>query len=178
MWVRGESVAEGYLNDPDATVEHFAAVTADGDGPYLRTGDLGFFQDGELYVTGRAKDLIITNGRNIHPQDIESVSEAADPATGPCAAFALTDDSGHERIVLVQEIRPLHLNGRSPAVLAGLIRERLARELRLAVQVVIVGPMSVPRTTSGKIQRSRTRDELRTADLTPLHSDLHPSAMT
>ncbi|MEU8846666.1 fatty acyl-AMP ligase [Streptomyces sp. NPDC048564] len=177
VWVRGESVAEGYLNDPQATAEHFAAVTADGDGPYLRTGDLGFFQDGELYVTGRAKDLIITNGRNIHPQDIESVSEAADPATGPCAAFALTDDSGHERIVLVQEIRPLHLNGRSPAALAGLIRERLARELRLAVQVVIVGPMSVPRTTSGKIQRSRTRDELRAADLTPLHSDLHPSAM-
>ncbi|MEV6997851.1 fatty acyl-AMP ligase [Streptomyces sp. NPDC093982] len=177
VWVRGESVAEGYLNDPQATAEHFAAVTADGDGPYLRTGDLGFFQDGELYVTGRAKDLIIANGRNIHPQDIESVSEAADPATGPCAAFALADDAGHERIVLVQEIRPLHLNGRSPAALAALIRERLARELRLAVQVVIVGPMSVPRTTSGKIQRSRTRDELRAADLTPLHSDLRPSAM-
>ncbi|WP_369173417.1 fatty acyl-AMP ligase [Streptomyces sp. R28] len=172
IWVRGDSVADGYLNDPQGTAEHFAAVTADGDGPYLRTGDLGFLQDGELYVTGRAKDLIIANGRNIHPQDIERISETADPATGPCAAFALPDASGHERIVLVQEIRPLHLNGRAPAALADLIRRRLARELRLAVQVVIVGPMSVPRTTSGKIQRSRTRDELRSTGLDPLYSDL------
>lgn len=172
VWVRGDSVADGYLSDPQATADHFVAVTADGDGPYLRTGDLGFLQDGELYVTGRAKDLIIVNGRNIHPQDIERISETTDPATGPCAAFALPDASGHEQIVLVQEIRPLHLNGRTPAVLADLIRKRLAQELRLAVQVVIVGPMSVPRTTSGKIQRSRTRDELRSTGLDPLHSDL------
>ncbi|MDF3146524.1 MULTISPECIES: fatty acyl-AMP ligase [unclassified Streptomyces] len=185
IWVRGDSVADGYLNDPQGTAEHFGAVTADGDGdgdsdgdghggdgPYLRTGDLGFLQEGELYVTGRAKDLIIANGRNIHPQDIERISETADPATGPCAAFTLPDGSGRERIVLVQEIRPLHLNGRTPAALADLIRRRLAHELRLAVQVVIVGPMSVPRTTSGKIQRSRTREELRSTGLDPLHSDL------
>lgn len=176
IWVRGDSVADGYLGDPQATAEHFAATTADGDGPFLRTGDLGFFQDGELYVTGRAKDLIIINGRNIHPQDIERVSETTDPATGPCAAFALPDADGHEHIVLVQEIRPLHLKGRTPAALSELIRKRLAEELRLAVQVVIVGPMSVPRTTSGKIQRSRTRDELRAARLACLHSDLLTSA--
>ncbi|MDO0910636.1 fatty acyl-AMP ligase [Streptomyces sp. DT2A-34] len=172
IWVGGDSVADGYLNDPQGTADHFAAVTADGDGPYLRTGDLGFLQDGELYVTGRAKDLIIVNGRNILPQDIERVSETTDPATGPCAAFALPDASGHEQIVLVQEIRPVHLDGRTPAALADLIRRRLAHELRLAVQVVIVGPMSVPRTTSGKIQRSRTRDELCSTGLDPLHSDL------
>ncbi|MGW6908826.1 fatty acyl-AMP ligase [Streptomyces sp. NPDC054940] len=172
IWVRGDSVADGYLGDPRATAEHFAATTADGEGPFLRTGDLGFVQDGELYVTGRAKDLIIVNGRNIHPQDIEHVSESADPATGPCAAFTLPDADGHEHIVLVQEIRPLHLKGRTPAALSELIRKRLAEDLRLAVQVVVVGPMSVPRTTSGKIQRSRTREELRAARLTPLHSDL------
>lgn len=172
IWVRGDSVADGYLGDPQATAEHFAATTADGDGPFLRTGDLGFFRHGELYVTGRAKDLIIVNGRNIHPQDIERVSESTDPATGPCAAFTLPDADGHEHIVLVQEIRPLHLKGRTPAALSELIRKRLAEDLRLAVQVVVVGPMSVPRTTSGKIQRPRTRDELRAARLTPLHSDL------
>ncbi len=172
IWVAGDSVADGYLGDPQATAEHFAATTADGDGPFLRTGDLGFFQDGELFVTGRAKDLIIANGRNIHPQDIERVSESADPATGPSAAFTLPDSSGHEHIVLVQEVRPLHLDGRTPAALADLIRRRLARELRLAVHVVIVGPMCVPRTTSGKIQRSGTRDELLAARLSPLHSDL------
>ncbi|MGC9540400.1 fatty acyl-AMP ligase [Streptomyces sp. UG1] len=172
IWVCGDSVAGGYLGNPQATAEHFAATTADGDGPCLRTGDLGFFLDGELYVTGRAKDLIIVNGRNIHPQDIERLSETTDPAAGPCAAFALPDASGREHIVLVQEIRPVHLDGRSPAALAGLIRRRLDRELRLAVRVVIVGPMSVPRTTSGKIQRTRTREQLRAAHLAPLHSDL------
>ncbi|KMS76606.1 hypothetical protein ACM01_04360 [Streptomyces viridochromogenes] len=172
IWVSGDSVADGYLGDPQATAEHFAATTADGDGPFLRTGDLGFFQDGELFVTGRAKDLIIANGRNIHPQDIERVSESADPATGPSAAFTLPGSSGHEHIVLVQEVRPRHLDGRTPAALAGLIRGRLAQELRLAVHVVIVGPMSVPRTTSGKVQRSGTRDELLAARLSPLHSDL------
>ncbi|MGA4845131.1 fatty acyl-AMP ligase [Streptomyces sp. G5(2025)] len=172
IWVGGDSVAAGYLGDPRATAEHFGATTADGEGPFLRTGDLGFLLDGELYVTGRAKDLIILNGRNVHPQDIERVSETTDPATGPCAAFALPDPSGTERVVLVQEVRPLHLNGRTPAALADLIKKRLAQELRLAAHVVIVGPMSVPRTTSGKVQRTRTRDELCSRGFTPLHSDL------
>lgn len=172
IWVGGDSVATGYLGDPQATAEHFGATTADGEGPFLRTGDLGFLLDGELYVTGRAKDLIIVNGRNVHPQDIERVSETTDPATGPCAAFALPDPSGTERVVLVQEVRPLHLNGRTPATLADLIKKRLAQELRLAAHVVIVGPMSVPRTTSGKVQRARARDELRSRGFTPLHSDL------
>ncbi|MCF1592219.1 fatty acyl-AMP ligase [Streptomyces muensis] len=172
IWVSGDSVADGYLGDPRTTAEHFAATTADGEGPFLRTGDLGFLQEGELFVTGRAKDLIIANGRNIHPQDIERVSESTDPATGLCAAFTLSDASGREHIVLVQEVRPLHLDGRTPASLADLVRRRLAHELRLAVQVVVVGPMSVPRTTSGKIQRSRTRDALRAGRLSPLHCDL------
>lgn len=178
IWVSGESVADGYLGGPQATAEQFAAMTADGEGPFLRTGDLGFLQDGELFVTGRAKDLIIANGRNIHPQDIEGVSESADPATGPCAAFTLPDASGREHVVLVQEVRPLHLDGRTPAALADLIRRRLAQELRLAVQVVVVGPMSVPRTTSGKIQRSRTRDELRASRLSALHCDLPSDLFT
>ncbi|MEU2563222.1 fatty acyl-AMP ligase [Streptomyces longispororuber] len=172
IWVRGDSVAHGYLDETEATAAHFAARTTDGQGPYLRTGDLGFLHHGELYVTGRAKDLIIVNGRNIHPQDLERLSESADPATGPCAAFALPDASGTERVVLVQEIRPLHLDGRTPAALADVIKQRLARELRLHADVVIVGPMSVPRTTSGKVQRARTREALRSARLTPLHSDL------
>ncbi|MBM7170268.1 hypothetical protein JQK87_18040 [Streptomyces sp. G44] len=149
-----------------------AIDTACSSGPFLRTGDLGFLLEGELYVTGRAKDLIIVNGRNVHPQDIERVSETTDPATGPCAAFALPDPSGTERVVLVQEVRPLHLDGRTPADLADLIKRRLAQELRLAAHVVIVGPMGVPRTTSGKVQRARARDELRSSGFTPLHSDL------
>lgn len=171
IWVRGDSVADGYLGNPEATAEHFAATTSDGHGSFLRTGDLGFLLDGQLYVTGRAKDLIISNGRNIHPQDIERIGEIADPAAGRGAAFTLPDDAGHDRIVLVQEVQPLHLGGRPPAVLAELVREHLARELRLAVQVIIVAPMSVPRTTSGKVQRARTRDELRAGRLATLHSD-------
>ncbi|NUT95016.1 MAG: fatty acyl-AMP ligase [Saccharothrix sp.] len=168
IWVRGGSVATGYLGNAEATAEHFAATTSDGDGPFLRTGDLGFLFDDELYVTGRAKDLIISNGRNIHPQDIERIGESADPAAGRGAAFTLPDS---DAIVLVQEVQPLHLTGRPPAVLADLVRRRVAEELRLAVQVVIVAPMSVPRTTSGKVQRARTRDALRAGRLTTLHSD-------
>ncbi|MFF7725805.1 hypothetical protein [Streptomyces sp. NPDC008001] len=139
---------------------------------------LGFLQGGELYVTGRAKDLIIVNGRNIHPQDIERNSESAGPATGPCAAFALPDASGNERIVLLQEIRPLHLHGRDPATLAGVFRKRLAHELRLPVSVLIVAPLTVPRTTSGKVQRAQARDDLRAARFTPLHSDLQARDFT
>ncbi|GGZ28951.1 hypothetical protein GCM10010365_56450 [Streptomyces poonensis] len=83
IWVGGDSVADGYLGDPRATAEHFAAVTADGDGPFLRTGDLGFLRDGELYVTGRAKDLIIINGRNIHPRTSNASVRQPTPPPAP-----------------------------------------------------------------------------------------------
>jgi acyl-CoA synthetase (AMP-forming)/AMP-acid ligase II len=89
IWVRGGSVARGYWGSPEESAKTFQARTISGNGPYLRTGDLGFRLGGELFVTGRIKDLIIVNGRNIHAHDIEEAARAAHPAALIGAAFAL-----------------------------------------------------------------------------------------
>ena len=85
VWVRGPSVAGGYWERPEATAADFGGVLADGTGPFLRTGDLGFLRGGELYVTGRLKDLIILRGRNHYPQDVELTAERATRRCGPGA---------------------------------------------------------------------------------------------
>src|SRR5690606_21713603 len=105
IWVSGPSVAQGYWNRPEETDRTFRAYLKDtGEGPFLRTGDLGFIQDGELFVTGRLKDLIIIRGLNHYPQDIEATAERAHARVRPGngAAFACEID-GVERLVLVQE---------------------------------------------------------------------------
>src|SRR6185295_5298248 len=87
IWLRGASVAGGYWGRPELTEEAFRAVTAEGEGPFLRTGDLGFLRGVDLYVAGRLKDLIIMQGRNHYPQDIELKVEKSHPALRPgCGA--------------------------------------------------------------------------------------------
>ncbi|HYO52099.1 fatty acyl-AMP ligase, partial [Archangium sp.] len=106
IWVRGRSVSSGYWAREDETERVFQGYLADGgEGPFLRTEDLGLVLDRELFVTGRRKDLIILRGRNIHPQDIERVAEESHPALrqGGCAAFSM-DEDGEERLVVVQEV--------------------------------------------------------------------------
>src|SRR5437870_11038145 len=105
IWIAGESVAQGYWRQPDLTDATFQARTAAGDGPFLRTGDLGFLHDGELFITGRIKDLVILNGRNHYPQDIELTAERSHSAIRPvcCAAFAIDGPVG-ERLVIVAEV--------------------------------------------------------------------------
>ncbi|NQZ58795.1 MAG: fatty acyl-AMP ligase, partial [Lentisphaeraceae bacterium] len=100
IWLQGDSVAAGYWKNESATKETFQAYTADGRGPYLRTGDLGFLSGEQLYVSGRLKDLIIVGGRNYYPQDIESVVESSHTALaqGSCAAFSV-DYQGQEALV-------------------------------------------------------------------------------
>src|SRR6185369_3801905 len=105
IWVGGPSVAAGYWNRPAETAETFGAMLSNGAGPYLRTGDLGFLRDGELFVTGRRKDLIILRGRNHHPQDLELTTERAHPSLQPGGAAAFSVDSGtEERLILALEI--------------------------------------------------------------------------
>ncbi|MFD0857026.1 fatty acyl-AMP ligase, partial [Actinomadura adrarensis] len=89
IWVAGGSIARGYWGRPEQTREVFQALTSEGEGPFLRTGDLGFLDDGELYVTGRIKDLIIINGHNIYAHDLEAAAKSAHPAARTTAAFAL-----------------------------------------------------------------------------------------
>jgi acyl-CoA synthetase (AMP-forming)/AMP-acid ligase II len=158
IWLAGPTVAAGYWNQPEATRDTFHARLGDnGDGPFLRTGDLGFVRDGELFVTGRCKDLIIVRGRNHYPQDIENTVVGISPAIRPgtCAAFSV-DSGPEEKAVLILEMprpRPERLD-----VLAGDIRQAVvdAHELQVST-IVLVRPGAIPRTSSGKARRLECR---------------------
>ncbi len=155
IWVSGPSVAQGYWGLADETQKTFQAyVAGTGEGPFLRTGDLGFLRDGGLYVTGRLKDLIIINGSNHYPQDIELTVESAHVTLQPGggAAFSVTE-AGKEQLVIVQEVTR---QSRQPDVheVASAIRQAVAEKHDLQVfAIVLVKPMSIPKTSSGKIQR-------------------------
>ncbi|MFE3451203.1 fatty acyl-AMP ligase [Nonomuraea sp. NPDC059194] len=142
--VRGPNVARAYWRDPERTAEVFA------DG-WLRTGDLGVIHDGELYITGRIKDLVIVDGRNHYPQDIEAtVQEASDGVRkGHVAAFAVAG-AETERLVVVAEWSRL---ARDEDSVISEIRAAISREHKVAAQVVLVAAGAVPRTSSGKIAR-------------------------
>jgi acyl-CoA synthetase (AMP-forming)/AMP-acid ligase II len=159
IWVRGPSVARGYWNRPEESRATFQARTASGAGPYLRTGDLGIWREDELVVTGRRKDLVIVNGVNHYPQDIEITVAGSDDRLHPtgCAVFSHADPLEGEVAVAVQE---LARRGQDvdPVALVSSIRDRVGREhaLRLA-DVVLIGPGQLPRTTSGKVRRGSAR---------------------
>ena len=159
IWVSGPSVAQGYWGLEEETQTHFQAHVANtGEGPFLRTGDLGFLHEGELFVTGRLKDLIIIHGSNHYPQDIELTVEASHVALQPSAgaAFSVTDD-GKEKLVIVQEVTR---QGRSADIneVTSAIRQAVAEKHDLQVfAIVLVKPMSIPKTSSGKIQRRATK---------------------
>jgi acyl-CoA synthetase (AMP-forming)/AMP-acid ligase II len=156
VWLRGPSVCAGYWHRPAETKESFGArIAGDDGGPWLRTGDLGFLHGGELVICGRAKDLIVVNGRNIHPQDIEFAAELAHPAVrlGACAAFAVDTESG-EVAVIVAEV-----DGEpSAAEVSAAIKSAVWRDFEVELaDVLLVGPQQVPKTSSGKKQRSASR---------------------
>ena len=153
IWVSGPSMAQGYWKRPDVTEAMFHAHLDSGDGPFLRTGDLGFMLDGELYVTGRLKDLIILRGVNYYPQDIELTVQRRHPRLrADCgAAFALEKD-GREQLVLVFEVER-HKQGQFGEVFQA-IRRAVAGEHDLNVDaIVLIRAGTVPKTSSGKIQR-------------------------
>ena len=170
IWVSGPSVARGYWNRSEESQATFGAMLAQPEpaaaggavakwrpnaGPYLRTGDLGFFDNGELFVAGRLKDLIIVRGRNHYPQDIEhDVEEACSIVRpGSVAAFSV-EHEGRERVVVVAELERGKRERAELAAAFEAIRSRLAKEHEVAVEgIVLVRPNSVPKTSSGKIQR-------------------------
>lgn len=154
IWVGGPSVAGGYWRNPRASATVFGAHTADGRGPYLRTGDLGFLHAGQLYVTGRIKDVVIVRGRTLYPQDIEYTVSAASPQLGmnTAAVFAV-DDGRREAVVAVQEL-PRRFEG-EPGPLKAAILEAVSREHDIMLgDIRFIPHNGLPRTTSGKIQRS------------------------
>jgi amino acid adenylation domain-containing protein len=159
IWVAGPHVAAGYWNRPEETAETFGAFLAGGEGPFLRTGDLGFVDGGELFVTGRVKDLIILRGRNLYPQDVEATAAASHPALQPGGGAAFSVDvDGEERLVVVHEVRRTALRALDPAQVAHRLREQVAAEHDAAVHdVVLIGPATLPKTSSGKVQRQACR---------------------
>jgi acyl-CoA synthetase (AMP-forming)/AMP-acid ligase II len=178
IWIAGGSVARGYWRRPVETRESFEAVTTAGGTRYLRTGDLGFVLDGELYVTGRIKDLIIVNGHNIYAHDLEETSRSTHPATRTAAAFSLADpaDTGREQVIIVQEVIPAAARDMGLAELASLTRDTVARSFGLpSLSVVLSGPGAVRRTTSGKIQRGLTRQAFLEGKIKQLAGDLDPA---
>jgi len=170
IWVSGPGVAQGYWNKPDESQRRFLATPRQGTGArYLRTGDLGFMKGGELFVTGRLKDLIIVNGRNHYPDDIERTVEAASPAVrrGCTAAFSV-EVQNEERVVLVAE---LHRNdvrnwkekdsdSSQVAQAFRTIQEAVTEQHDLGIYaLVFISPATIPKTSSRKIQRSVCREQ-------------------
>ncbi|HEV8454769.1 MAG TPA: fatty acyl-AMP ligase [Gemmatimonadales bacterium] len=157
IWVQGPSVANGYLNRPSETSFTFGARLATGAGPFLRTGDLGFLLEGELFVTGRLKDLIIIGGHNHYPQDIERSVGEAHPALGGggCAAFSI-EVEGREELIVVAEATGR--SGPPPAELRRAIRTAVSVHHGLGVRdILLIRRGGIPRTTSGKIRRGACR---------------------
>jgi len=154
IWLRGPSVAQGYWRRPAETRETFEACLADSaEGPYLRTGDLGFLREGELFVTGRIKDVIIVHGQNHDPHDIErSVAESHPALRGMSGAAFLLEEEGHQCLIVLQEIRRSRRREADEAIMA--IRRHVPSEHGIApAEIVLVRPGAIAKTTSGKIQR-------------------------
>ncbi|MBW4563643.1 MAG: fatty acyl-AMP ligase [Mojavia pulchra JT2-VF2] len=160
IWVAGPSVAQGYWNRTEQTETTFRAYIADtGEGPFLRTGDLGFLQNGELFITGRLKDVIIIRGQNHYPQDIELTVENSHPALRPsCGAAFSIDFKGSERLAIVQEVERSYLRKLNVQEVIGSIRQAVVAQHGLEVfATVLVKTGSIPKTSSGKIRRQACR---------------------
>ncbi|HEU4510297.1 MAG TPA: beta-ketoacyl synthase N-terminal-like domain-containing protein [Pyrinomonadaceae bacterium] len=159
IWISGSNVAQGYWQQPEASERAFGGYIAEtGEGPFLRTGDLGFLKNGELYINGRLKDLIIIRGRNYYPQDIEwTVEQSHGGVRAGCVAAFSIDVDGRERLIVSAEVdRHFRSDSVDEAVTA--IRERIAEEHELEVfAIALLKFGKIPRTTSGKIQRHACR---------------------
>ena len=176
--VHGPSVAQGYWRNEAATQKAFAAEVDAWPGlRFLRTGDLGFLQDGRLYVTGRSKDLIIVRGRNLYPHDLEDTASASHPALRPqaCAAFSLDTDEG-EGVAFVMELQR-HAKVTIDEIVSA-VRMALAEQHQVQpAAIVLVRAGSLPLTSSGKLQRTECRRRFLCDELDALGRDDTPSRL-
>jgi acyl-CoA synthetase (AMP-forming)/AMP-acid ligase II len=167
IWIAGESVARGYWRRPDETRTSFRAYLADTfEGPFLRTGDLGFLQDGELFVTGRIKDVMIVRGLKHDPHDVELTVEAAAPAVRLGAVAAFTLDVETEAVAVAAEVDTREADARVQSALVESIRAAVAAAHGIQIStIVFLAPGVLPKTTSGKIQRYACREGVRSGAL-------------
>ncbi|MGE2688624.1 AMP-binding protein [Mycolicibacterium pulveris] len=169
IWVYGENVAKGYWNKPEETERTFGGTLVTPspgtpEKPWLRTGDLGFISEGELFIMGRVKDLLIVYGRNHYPEDIEATIQEI--SGGRCAAIAIAED-GTEELVTIVEVKqkgdsPEEINERFAALKNDITSAISASHGLRVADLVLVGPGSLPITTSGKIRRSTCVEYYRT----------------
>ncbi|AFY78523.1 acyl-CoA synthetase (AMP-forming)/AMP-acid ligase II [Pleurocapsa sp. PCC 7327] len=156
IWVSGMGVGKGYWNLPEQTERTFCAYLKDtGEGPFLRTGDLGFMQDGELFVTGRLNDLMVFWGFNHYPQQIEETVEKCHPALRPgCGAAFAVEVAGENRLVIAHEIERSYRQGLVIDEVVEAIRWAIFQEHLIDVYaIVVLKTGSLPKTSSGKVQR-------------------------
>ncbi|MCC4322516.1 fatty acyl-AMP ligase [Streptomyces malaysiensis] len=163
IWATGPCVAAGYAGRERESEETFRARIADDadTAAFLRTGDIGFVRDGELYVTGRLKDLLVVKGRNHYPQDLEYSAERSHPALRPASAAAFAVDRGdREALVVVIEADGRALRAAGHDVLVSAVRERVRSDHRLeAEDIVVIRRGTLPKTTSGKVRRGTCRQQ-------------------
>lgn len=170
VWLRGASIGAGYFGQTEATSENFNAVLQEeGGSTYLRTGDLGFLHEGEFYISGRLKDLLIIHGVNHSPQDLEWTVERCHPALRPggCVVFAVDSQAGEEAAVIAEVSAPETLAGTSLAEeILDAIRAAVADEHDLSLaRIALVPPRAILKTTSGKLRRGAMRDALTAGSL-------------
>jgi len=157
IWIKGPSVTRGYWNNPEETQRIFHAYMSDtDDGPYLRTGDLGFIKDEKLYITGRLKDIIIVCGQNHYPQDIEfTVSESHESLRKGCTAAFSFDQGDIEKLIVVQEVKQKYVNSVKIDEVIDEIRKAISIHHGIPVYaIILIHPRTIFKTSSGKIQRT------------------------
>ncbi|MFE9577521.1 fatty acyl-AMP ligase [Nocardia sp. NPDC006044] len=169
--LRGNSIGLGYWDAPEATEETFAATVTGRDGHFLRTGDLGFVHEGQLYVTGRRKDLIIVDGYNHYPSDIEAAAMDSHPALRPdrCVAFQVLDQDEPALVLVAELTRDRDAEAVDKAEIGAAVRRAVGEHNGLRLDdVVLVTSGSIPLTSSGKVRRYRVRELYRDGALTEL----------
>jgi acyl transferase domain-containing protein/acyl-CoA synthetase (AMP-forming)/AMP-acid ligase II/acyl carrier protein/NAD(P)-dependent dehydrogenase (short-subunit alcohol dehydrogenase family) len=178
IWVAGPTISTRYWNEAEEDSDVFSARTTDGDGPFLRTGDLGFLVAGELYVTGRLKNLLIIRGQNHHSHDIEYVIQMCHPSLAVTRGAVFTvEKNDSEDLVVVQEVARTFRESHAEVIVAA-IRRALAVECGLNAQsIVLVRFGSIPKTSSGKTMRYLCSEQFRNGQLRTLASfeDVKPA---
>lgn len=167
IWISGKSVSKGYWNKKDETIKAFNAYLDIGNGPFFRTGDMGFIHQGELYVTGRLKELIIIRGKNYYPNDIELTIQKSNPSifTDTSAVFDI-DIENEKKVIVVQEVQRNFIHKIDISNTIADIRESVLQTYELRIDdIVLVKPGSIPKTSSGKVQRFACRDNFMSKSL-------------
>lgn len=157
VWLASDSVTQGYWNQPELNAQTFIELDQT---TFLRTGDLGFLHEGELYITGRIKDVLIIRGRNYYPQDIEQTVERSHPALSQgCGAAFTIEINGIDQLTIVQEVKREQWRSVNIEEISTAIRSAVSEEHQLQVQAIqLLKPGSIPKTSSGKIKRHACRE--------------------